>query len=43
MTTAYIFVGILSEERDLTEQFGEDDKRYRAQVGMLIPFRRRST
>ena len=36
-------MGMLLEERDLIAQFGEAYKRYRAQVGMLIPFRRRST
>ena len=36
-------MGILLEERDLIEQLGEDYKRYRAQAGMLIPSRRRST
>jgi protein-S-isoprenylcysteine O-methyltransferase Ste14 len=43
VTTAYIFVGIFLEERDLVAQFGEDYKRYRAQVGMLIPFRRKAS
>jgi methanethiol S-methyltransferase len=42
VTTAYIFVGIFLEERDLVAQFGEQYQRYRAQVGMLIPFRRKS-
>jgi protein-S-isoprenylcysteine O-methyltransferase Ste14 len=42
VTTAYIFVGIFLEERDLVAQFGEQYTRYRAQVGMLIPFRRKA-
>jgi protein-S-isoprenylcysteine O-methyltransferase Ste14 len=40
VTTAYIFVGIMLEERDLTALFGDEYRRYRQQVGMLIPFRR---
>ncbi len=42
VTTAYIFVGIFLEEHDLVALFGEEYKRYRMQVGMLVPFRRRS-
>ena len=40
VTTAYIFIGIALEEHDLTELFGDDYRRYRAQVSMLIPWRR---
>jgi protein-S-isoprenylcysteine O-methyltransferase Ste14 len=40
VTTAYIFVGIFLEERDLTELFGDEYRRYRERVSMLIPWRR---
>ncbi len=39
-TTGYILVGIWFEERDLVHQFGDRYRRYREQVGMLIPRRR---
>ena len=40
VTTAYIVVGILLEERDLVDMFGDDYRHYRQRVSMLVPWRR---
>lgn len=40
VTTAYIIVGILLEERDLVAMFGDDYRRYRQRVSMLVPWRK---
>ena len=40
VTTAYIFVGIVLEERDLVELFGDEYRRYRQRVSMLVPWRK---
>ena len=40
VTTAYIFVGIMLEERDLVGMFGDEYRHYRERVSMLFPWRR---
>ena len=40
VTTAYIFVGIFLEERDLVDMFGDDYRRYMKRVSMLVPWRK---
>jgi len=39
MTTAYILVGVLLEERDTKTAFGDTYEEYRRQVGMILPWR----
>ena len=39
-TTAYIFVGIFLEERDLMDVFGDEYRRYKDHVSMLVPWRK---
>ena len=38
--TAYIVVGALLEEHDLVAVFGEDYRRYKDRVSMLVPWRK---
>jgi protein-S-isoprenylcysteine O-methyltransferase Ste14 len=40
--SAYILIGVWFEERDLVMQFGERYRRYREEVGMLLPRLRRT-
>jgi len=42
-TTGYILIGIWLEERDLVALFGDQYRRYRQQVSMLIPLPGRKT
>jgi protein-S-isoprenylcysteine O-methyltransferase Ste14 len=38
-TTAYIFVAIQFEEKDLVDAYGDDYKRYKQNVPMIVPVR----
>jgi protein-S-isoprenylcysteine O-methyltransferase Ste14 len=40
VATLYIIMGALLEERDLVELFGDEYRRYRERVSMLVPWRR---
>lgn len=42
LTTLYLIVGTILEERKLEQQFGDVYRSYRTQVPMLIPFRWKS-
>ena len=41
-TTGYILIGIWFEERDLVAHFGDRYRRYRDEVGMLVPWPKKS-
>lgn len=43
LLTAYIIIGVIFEEKDLSKEFGEQYRTYKKKTSMLIPFLKKNT
>ena len=43
LLTAYIIIGVMLEEKDLSKEFGEQYRAYKKKTPMLIPFFKKIT